>query len=59
MKIETGQATLRVDDFGEKYWSVADEGCRDEFDMNNGEAIEFNPEAFKEGTVIKIVENLG
>ena len=59
MKIDTGQATLKVDDVkGDKYWSTFDDGDKDAYNMNPGECLQFDPKAFEEGAIIRIIEEL-
>ena len=51
----TGQATICLDaNTGDKHWRVYDEGDKEPFNMNIGEYLQFNPEAFEEETIIKI-----
>jgi hypothetical protein len=55
MKVETGKAVLKVDDFGNKYWDVCD-SAQESSRLDNGRHLKFNPESFKQGTEIKIFE---
>lgn len=58
MVLETGRSILKLDDDGKKYWENWDDGDKDSTNMDIGECIEFNPDNFEEGTIIKIIENV-
>lgn len=56
MVSQTGVAILKINDDGEKFWSTKDDSSKDSLYMSPKEVIKFNPEAFEEGTEIRIYE---
>ena len=58
MKIETGHATLRINEDGEKYWEVSTQDSKGAESFDPGKALEFNPDGFDSGAIIRVFEDL-
>ena len=58
MKIETGHATLKVNEEGENYWSVWTQDSKDPMSFDPDQPVSFNPNGFDFGTVIRVFENV-
>ena len=58
-RIETGRATLKIDEVSnKKYWRVYFNDDKEGEDLNEAEAVEFSPDNFEDGCIIRIFENV-
>ncbi len=57
-RTETGRATLKIDEVTDKkYWHVYFNDDKEGDNLDEGEAVEFSPDAFEDGCIIRIFEN--